>query len=65
MHFLEESPRKFLLLRHIFVDTTNTKLFNLKVEIALENYQIRYIGEQVAMIQSLQTWYCLRIIQSG
>lgn len=52
MHFLEESPCKYLL-RHVLVDTANIKLIHLKVEIASENYQIRYIGRQVAMIQSL------------
>lgn len=55
MHFLEESPCKYLLLRHILVDTANIKVYYLKVEIAPENYLIGYIGEQVAMIQSLQT----------
>lgn len=44
---------------------TQQILFHLKAEIASENYQIRHIGEWVAMIQSLQTWCYLCSTQSG
>lgn len=55
MYFCEEDPCKYLLFRHIFVDTANIKPFHIKGKIASVYYQVRYIGEQIAMIQSLQT----------
>lgn len=55
MCLLQENLFKYLLFGYIFLDTTNIKLFHIEERFASVYYKVRYIEEQIAMIQRLQT----------